>query len=148
MKHRKIVNCLMLMVLLAFSACMKPRAEIDDTLWGDNAVITTALLFRYDEVKNQLGYNEVVTGYQVVGITTASNVVDKEKATITIVAAKGTDLTKVGIRFTHLAKKIVPVNDAPTAGLIADFSKGTFVYRVYSADGTVRDWTVLVSVLP
>lgn len=148
MKHKKILHCLMLVAVMAFSACMKPRVELDDTLWGDNAFITTAVLFKYDEVKTQLGYNEVVTGYQNVGITTASNVVDKDKATITIVAAKGTDLTKMGIRFTHYAKTIEPMNGAPAAGTIADFSKGPFVYRLHSADGTIRDWTISISVLP
>jgi hypothetical protein len=148
MKHKKILYGLTLFVLLTFSACLKPRVELDDTLWGDNAFITTAVLFRYDEVKNQLGYDEVVTGYQNVSITTPSNIVDKGKATITIVAAKGTDLTKIGIRFSHFAKKIEPVNGAPVAGVIADFSKGPFVYKLISADGTVRDWTIYISVAP
>lgn len=110
----------MLMSLFMLSACMKPRVELDDTQWGDNANITTAQLFKYDEVKNQLGYGEVVTGYQTTGITTTSNVVDKGQATVRIVAVKGTDLTKVGIRFTHFAKTIEPMNGAPVAGIIAD----------------------------
>lgn len=148
MKHTKILYCLTLLVILALPACMKPRVALDDTLWGDNAVITTAVLFKYDEVKNQLGYNEPVTGYQNVGITTTSNVVDRDQATIRIVAAKGTDLTKIGIRFSHFAKKIEPQNGAPAAGVIADFSKGPFVYKVFSADGTIRDWTVYISVAP
>jgi len=148
MKHKKILYGLSLIILMACSSCMKPRVELDDSVWGDNAYITTAVLFRYDEVKSQLGYNEVVTGYQNVGITTPTNVVDKAKATVTIIAAKGTDLTKIGIRFSHFAKTIEPVNGAPVAGVVSDFSKGTFVYRLFSADGTVRDWTVYISVAP
>ncbi|WP_316816110.1 DUF5018-related domain-containing protein [Pedobacter nyackensis] len=148
MKLKNRLYFLTLILLLAFSSCMKPRVELDDTMWGDNAFITTAVLFRYDEVKNQLGYNEVVTGYQNVNISTSSNVVDKDQATIRIVTAKGTDLTKIGIRFSHYAKKIVPQNGAPAAGIVADFSKGPFVYRLYSADGTERDWTIYISVAP
>lgn len=148
MKLNKKLYFLLLIFPLAFSACMKPRVELDDTMWGDNANITTAVLFKYEEVKNQLGYDEVVTGYQDVGISTSSNVVDKAQATIKIVAVKGTDLTKIGIRFSHYAKKIEPVNGAPAAGIISDFSKGQFVYRLHSADGTVRDWTIYLSVLP
>jgi len=148
MKHKNILYSLMLMSLLLLSACMKPSVELDDTQWGDNANITTAQLFKYDEVKNQLGYGEVVTGYQTTGITTTSNVVDKGQATVRIVAVKGTDLTKVGIRFTHFAKTIEPMNGAPVAGIIADFSKGQFTYRLHSADGTIRDWTILISVAP
>ncbi|MCX2452081.1 hypothetical protein OQX61_12485 [Pedobacter sp. PLR] len=148
MKHKNIWYGLPLIALLIFSGCMKPRVALDDTMWGDNATLSSAVLFKYEEVKNQLGYDEVVTGYQNVGISTTSNVLDKEKATINIVAVKGTDLTKIGIRFSHFAKKIEPLNGAPAAGIIADFSKGPFVYRLYSADGTIRDWTITVTVAP
>ncbi|WP_316748109.1 DUF5018-related domain-containing protein [Pedobacter gandavensis] len=148
MKHKNIWYALPLIALLAFTGCMKPRAELDDTLWGDQAVLTSAVLFKYEEVKNKLGYEEVVTGYQNVGITTNTNVLDKEKATIKIETVKGTDLTKIGIRFSHYAKKIEPMNGAPVAGMISDFSKGPYVYRLYSADGTVRDWTITVTVAP
>ena len=148
MKHIKISNYIALILLLAFSSCMKPRVELDDTQWGDNANITAAVLFKYEEVKNQLGYNEPVTGYQNVSIATPSNVVDKSQATVRIVAAKGTDLTKIGIRFSHFAKSIEPINGAPAAGIIADFSRGEFTYRLHSADGTDRDWKILISVAP
>jgi hypothetical protein len=148
MKRRKKLYCLTLIALFAFSSCMKPRVELNDTVWGDQAYITAAVMFRHDEVKNQLGYNEVVTGYLEPTIATTSNVVDKGQATIRIVTVKGTDLTKIGIRFTTFGTKIEPLNGAPVAGVISDFSKGQFAYRVYSADGTVRDWTILVSVSP
>ncbi|WP_133779666.1 DUF5018-related domain-containing protein [Pedobacter nutrimenti] len=148
MKHKKILYALTLFVLVAFSSCMKPRVELNDGAWGDNAYITGVNLFTLVEVKNQLGYNEPVTGYQDVGVTLTSNVLDKSKASVTIVAVKGTDLTKMGIRFTHSAKKIEPLNGAPTAGIVSDFSKGPFVYRAYSADGTTRDWTIYISVAP
>ncbi len=138
----------MLGILIIASSCMKPSVELDDTVWGDQAVINQAVLFKYTEVKNQLGYNEEVIGYQNTSVSTASNFVDKTNATITIVAVKGTDLTKIGIRFSHFAKLIEPLNNAPVAGVISDFSAGTFKYKVTSADGTVREWTLKISVAP
>ncbi|WP_316791883.1 DUF5018-related domain-containing protein [Pedobacter frigoris] len=150
MKHKKILYSLSLIFLLAFSSCLKPRVELDDTLWGDNATVIAAVLFKYDEIKQQLGYNEVVTGYETKGVT-ATTTIDKANSTITMIVAKttpATDLTKIGIRISHYAKKIEPVNGAPAAGIIADFSKGPFVYRLFSADGTTRDWTINISVAP
>ncbi|RZM20743.1 MAG: hypothetical protein EOO88_35295 [Pedobacter sp.] len=133
---------------ISLSSCTKPRIELDDSVWGDQAFITQAVLFKYTTVTNQLGYEEPVTGYQNTSVTTVSNIIDRSGATVTLVAAKGTDLTKIGIRFSHFAKKIEPLNGAPVAGVISDFSAGNFTYRVTSADGTVRDWRVKVSVAP
>lgn len=131
--------------LIFTTSCMKPRVDMDLAAWGDNANITAVVLFRYVEVKNQLGYTDTVTGYQNVPISTKSNTIDTKAATVNIVAVTGTDLTQMGIRFSHFATKIEPLDGAPAAGLIADFSKGTFKYRLYSADGTKRDWTINIS---
>jgi hypothetical protein len=148
MKQNKWLIVLLIIISISTTSCLKQRVELDDTVWGDQANITGAVLFKYTTVTNQLGNAEPVTGYQNTGITTASNVVDKSQATVRIVAIKGTDLTKIGIRFTHAAKTIEPINGAPVAGTIADFSKGQFTYRLHSADGTDRDWTILISVAP
>lgn len=141
----KITGFLFLLLISGVS-CMKPRVDMDLGAWGDNANITAAVLFRYVEVKTQLGYKDSVIGYQNVSISTKSNTIDKATATVNIVAVNGTDLTKMGIRFSHFAMKIEPLDGAPVAGVIADFSKGSFKYRLYSADGTTRDWTVNISV--
>lgn len=148
MKNIKWLIMWLVVVSISSTGCLKERVELDDTVWGDQAFITGAVLFKYTVVTNQLGYNEPVTGYQNTGISTTSNVVDKNNATVTIVAAKGTDITKMGIRFTHFAEKIEPLDGAPTAGVISDFSKGKFMYRVFSANGVVRDWTIYISVAP
>ncbi|WP_126246147.1 DUF5018-related domain-containing protein [Chitinophaga rhizosphaerae] len=140
--------CYLIVLAAGSVSCMKPRIELDKGAWGDNANITAAVLFKYIEVTNNLGYGEPVTGYQNSPISTITNTVDKAAATVTLVAVKGTDITKMGIRFSHYAVKIEPLNGAPAAGTIADFSKGDFMYRLTSADGTVRDWKILVSVAP
>lgn len=147
MKHYKLFVIIgMCMSLLAFTSCLKPRVELDQGAWGDNAFITNAVLFEYVEVTNDLGYGTPVTGYQAKNIGTASNVVDRDNATITIIVQKGTNLNKIGIRFSHYGTKIEPLDGAPVAGVISDFSKGYFKYRVYSADGTTREWKLMVSV--
>jgi hypothetical protein len=134
------------MLLIFAASCMKPRVDMDLGAWGDNANITAVVPFRYVEVKTQLGYKDSVIGYQNVSISTKSNTIDKAAATVNIVTVNGTDLTKMGIRFSHFATKIEPLDGAPVAGVIADFSKGSFKYRLYSADGTTREWTVNILV--
>lgn len=146
MKYNILKVFFLLILLSSLVSCLKPRIELDEGAYGDKAVITNAVLFKYVEVTNDLGYGQPVTGYQNVGITTASNVVNPENATITIVAAKGTDMTKMGIRFNHYAKKIEPLEGSPVAGVISDFSKGYFKYKLYSADGTTREWKVMITV--
>ena len=128
--------------------CTKPRIELDKTAWGDQAYITSAVIFKYDIVKDQLGYNDPIEGYQEIALTTVSNVIDRPNANIKIVATKGTDLTKIGIRFAHTSEKIEPINGAPAAGVISNFSSGKFTYKVTSADGTVRNWNLDISVQP
>lgn len=144
----KYYNSLILTLCLfcsIFASCLKPRVEMDLESWGDNAYITNAVLFEYVEVTNELGYGTPVTGYQVKNVGTTSNKVDRDNAIITIVTQKGTDLTKIGVRFAHYGTKIEPLDGAPIAGVISDFSKGYFKYNVYSADGTVREWKLVIS---
>lgn len=148
MKNNKWMFFLLTAMTIAYTACIKPRVELDDTVWGDKAYITSAVLFRYDTVRNQMGYDQPVTGYQNVAVATTSNVVDRENATLTIVAAKGTNARQIGIRFSHFAQKIEPLDGAPPAGVVSDFSKGKYVYKLISADGTTRNWTVNISVAP
>ncbi|MCY4778104.1 hypothetical protein ORI89_00465 [Sphingobacterium sp. UT-1RO-CII-1] len=148
MKLRILIKAFLLLLILGLSSCLKQRVELDETQWGDNAHITSVVLFKYVEVTNQLGYDKPVTGYQNVAVPTPTNIVDKEKFTVTLQAEKGADLKNIGIRFSHFAKLIEPINGAPIAGVISDFSNGPFQYRLTSADGTIRDWTVHVSVMP
>lgn len=148
MKTNKKLVLGICLILIGISSCIKPRVELDDSVWGDNAYITAVVLFRYESVTNQLGYNEPVTGYQTMSVSTTSNVISRDQATVTIVAVKGTNLAKIGIRFSHFAKKIEPLDGAPPAGMIGDFSKGVYTYRLYSADGTIRDWKLSFAVAP
>lgn len=135
---------------LFFFSC-DPRVDLDDSVWGNTAEITAVSLFEYIEVTNQLGLNEPVTGIQQRSVS-ATVVINKDNAgisgtigenpTVTITVASTVDLTKIGIRFSHFAKNITPVEGAVAAGVIGDFSKGPYKYKLLSADGSVRYWTI------
>ena len=55
-------------------------------------------------------------------------------------------LPEDGINFTHRALGMEPLNGAPETGVPANFSEGTYMYRVHSADGTTCDWRILMVV--
>ena len=149
MKALTIYSLLAILLTTAcFTSCIKPRVELNEGAWGDQAYITSVVLFRYDSVTNQLGYDQPVTGYQNVAVTTTTNLIDRPTATMTIVASRGTMLNRIGVRFSHFAQKIEPLNGAPPAGVISDFSKGPYIYKVISSDGTTRDWKLDISVAP
>lgn len=143
--------CLLLTVaissLLAFTACMKPRVELDRGAWGDKAQIIGVTLFRFVEVRGLLNYKDSVTGYQMVTVKTGVTI-NNELKTVAIVADSATNIAAVGLRISHYADKIVPQQGAPAAGYISDFTKGAYVYKLYSADGTQKDWTLTFSVSP
>lgn len=126
-------------------SCIKPRVELKDNLYGDKAVITAVNVFRYNEVKNELNYKDSVTGYQSVTVSSIVTV-DAPEYKVDIVTSKGTDLTHIGIRITNYAKLVEPLDGAPVAGEIGDFSRGPYTYRLHSSDGTVHDWALSFSV--
>ena len=68
--------------------------------------------------------------------------IDSLTATAIVNVPDGTDLTQIGIMFSHKSERIVPQGNAPIAGIRNDFSSGPYIYRLFSADGTERDWTV------
>jgi hypothetical protein len=136
------------LVLFCF-ACTKARIEPDYSVYGDKAFVNSINTFYYKEVKSNLNYGEQVTGYQKLTITNTQTI-DKDARKINIVLAKiaGVDLSNIGIAINTDAQRVEPVNGAPTAGLIGDFSKGPYIYRLFSADGTTRDWTLTFSIAP
>lgn len=147
MKNRILKSIGVITCVLITLSCTKPRIDLEDHIYGDKAVITAVNVVKLNEVTNQLNYNEPVTGVQSVSVTSSSTV-DKENFKAHIIVNAGTDLTKVAIQISNYAKRVEPVNGAPTPGYIRDFSKGPYVYRLHSADGTVRDWTLTFAVQP
>ncbi|WP_316837307.1 DUF5018-related domain-containing protein [Pedobacter nutrimenti] len=141
MKNSKIQFIAFLMII-SLGACTKARIEPDFSIYGDKAFITGITTFDYITITRKLNYNEEVTGYQVRGLANASTI-DKVNFKISVLVTNpAADLSKMGIRISNDATKIEPLNGAPAAGTIGDYSKGPYVYRVYSADGTIHDWTI------
>ncbi|MCT4591356.1 MAG: hypothetical protein N4A71_26285 [Carboxylicivirga sp.] len=131
-----------------FTAC-EPRIDFDDGQWGDHAYIDKVHIFSLLEEKHELSEwhtdSVLVTGVRR-QIESLKTDIDSIKAIATVTIKPNVDLKKVGIIFSHRSKKIEPLQGSPVAGLLGDFSdeKGPFLYRLFSADGTKRDWTVII----
>lgn len=139
----KIFAGLSITVSILFSC--QPRIDFDEGQWGDNAVITDVLLFRLLEQEHQLQEyyenDQTTTGIQRQFLSTSS-VIDEGAATVTVSVPGTIDLTNVGLIIRHKAARIEAQSGSPRAGFLDDFSGGPYRYRVISADGTTRDWTI------
>ena len=137
---------LSLVVNLLFSC--DPRIEMDLAQWGDHAKIDNVRIFTLNAADHQLQEyftNGLTTpARQRVYVSVGNAVIDATTYTATISVNATANLSKVGIEFYHQGTKIEPLNGAPIAGILNDFSAKQFVYRVYSADGTIRDWTIII----
>ena len=137
---------ILLMAVLAFSC--ESRIEMDMEQWGDTAFLTNVQVFKLtydDEAKLEEWYrdpSQTITGVFWTSISEGNAVIDNENYTATVNIADGESLENVIIRFGHTAYRIEPLNGAPVAGILNDFSAKEFVYRVHSADGTTHDWTI------
>lgn len=146
MKYSKNILGWMGLLVFILSSC-EPRIDFDITQWGDHAYISNVLVFNINEEEHQLqDYYEngnLTTGIQRKFLKTSCTV-DKDIASAEITIPSGTDMTQIGIVIRHEAVRIIPVGNAPKPGYISDFSIGPFVYKVVSADGTERDWTITI----
>jgi hypothetical protein len=143
------VNVIIVVFIGSLITSCNPRIEMDLEQWGDHALIDNVQIFNIQLQDQQL------QEYYTSGVLTPAskrNYVSVGNATIDLVNYKATvkvpstvDLTKVGIEFFHKAVKIMPVDNAPVAGIINDFSAKNFVYRLVSADGTTHDWTIVIT---
>ena len=142
---RYIKTIIALFGVCAILASCQPRIDFEEGQWGDQAFLEDVKVFIYKQEDHSLEEAENggddVTGVQRIFLSTSSDI-DKNIATVSVSVPVDTDLANVGIVFRHTAKLIEPLNDAPKAGFLDDFSTGPYVYRVTSADGTTRDWTI------
>lgn len=142
---KRIILLLTLSVIVLISC--KPRIEMDMEQWGDHAFIENVQLFKLDiddSVKLQEWYENqtLVTGVRQITVSDGTAEIDNDNFIANVKVKSGESVARVGILFWHKATKIEPLDGAPTAGIINDFSSGTFKYRLYSADGTTHDWTI------
>lgn len=142
MKNLLIISTIVMAIFLL--AC-DPRIDLDKGQFGDHAYLTNVQVFTITEEEHELQEyytdEETTTGIRRSILTTTTSI-DSLAATASIIVPSGTDLANVGIIFNHRAQKIEPIGSAPIAGFLDDFSAGPYQYRLFSADGTQRDWTV------
>jgi len=146
--HMKAIITLISIAALGWSC--KPRIDLDLSQWGDRAFVTNIQLF----AKEVLGdfklaeYYEndgqLTTGVRRVIMAGTQADVDRENATVTLRIPPGNDLAETGFLITHTSARVEPLNGAPKGGELADLRGGTFTYRLYSADGTAREWTIII----
>ncbi|MCF7567770.1 hypothetical protein L3X37_05245 [Sabulilitoribacter arenilitoris] len=122
-----------------------PRVELDRGQFGDHAFIDRVRVFNHlvesHELQEFFETGELTDGIRR-NLVDVSTVIDSTAATAVTTLLAGTDLSNVAIFFVHRAEKIEPIGNAPKAGLLNDFSSGPYQYKLISADGTVRDWTL------
>lgn len=133
--------CLILMVCFSCG----PRVELDLTKYGDTAFLLDARLFYLEQADRQIYEGDgTITGARRVFFSQGNAAIDNDNftATISVASADASFISEAGITFTHRAQRIEPLNNSPVAGIPADFTDGSFMYRVHSADGSSHDWTV------
>ncbi|MCU0398929.1 MAG: hypothetical protein MUC73_12605 [Cyclobacteriaceae bacterium] len=147
MKQSFINIFIVALIGIQFIAC-KPRIDMDLAQWGDKAIIDNVRIFNIqlqDQQLQEYYTSGVLTpASRRTYVSTGNAIIDLANFKATVTVPSTIDLTKTGIEFFHRAVNIEPVNGAPIAGIINDFSAKQFVYKVYSADGVTREWTVII----
>lgn len=139
---------LSIIVIGILTSC-EPRIGLDEGQWGDNAYLTNVQLFKLD-IKEDFHLVEwyrnedPMTGVRRIIISDGNAVIDNDNFTATVKLKDGESLVGAGLIFYHYGTLIEPLGDAPKAGIANDLSTKTFTYRVYSADGTQHDWTIII----
>ena len=143
------INLVILVFFGGLITSCNPRIEMDLEQWGDHAFIDNVQIFNIQTQDQQLQEyytSGVVTpASRRIYVSVGNATVDMVNFTATVKVPASVDLTKVGIEFFHKAVKIEPLNNAPIAGILNDFSAKQFVYRLESADGTTHDWTIIIT---
>ncbi len=141
---KNIVYLFIVVVLAGMYAC-EPRIDLDEGQWGDHAFIDNAKLFRLDADEHELQefYTSGTLTPAVKRIYVSGDAeIDKDNLIATITVSSDVDLSMAGIVIFHKAVKVEPLNGAPIAGILNNFSSGSFQYRLHSADGSTHDWTI------
>ncbi|TKG97413.1 hypothetical protein EYV94_03010 [Puteibacter caeruleilacunae] len=132
---------LFVLAVVAFSC--DQRVDLDEGQWGTHADVTSGIfLFQWKLGDVELAEGDV-EGAKRESVTDDSSV-DVEALTVTTTVKAGTDLTKVACYIYHDGEKVEPLNGAPVPGVISDYSAKEFKYRVFSADGKTKDWTLKI----
>lgn len=143
-------NILLLFILVGvalLSSC-EPRIDFDEGQWGDTAFITNVNIFTLQAADHELQEfyeSGVLTpARRRLFISSGNAVIENENFTATVKVPATANLTRAGIVIYHQSMRVEPVGNSPVAGIITDLSAKEFVYKLVSADGTTRDWTIRI----
>ena|SRR5690625_5208221 len=140
---------LVVYLLLFFLCSCGPRVDLDFGQWGDKAYLTNVQIFtlKADEHELQEYYESgmLTPAIRRKIISSGNALIDNEKYTAIIFVPSDQNLMKSGLIFYHQAEKIVPLNNAPIAGIITSLMEEVdYHYKVISADGSENVWTVTI----
>lgn len=139
----KKILILIAISIIAFSCGQ--RIELDEGQWGTFADVTSGgiVLFQW-KLDNVTLAEGSVQGAKSESIT-VSTTVDATTLTVTTKVKTGVDLTKAACYIYYNGVRIEPLDGAPVPGVVSDYSKMTFKYRIHSADGAYKDWTLKIT---
>lgn len=142
---KNIIYIFTVLILAGLCSC-EERIKLELDQWGDHAYIDNVQLFtlQADEHELQEFYTSgaLTPARRRVIASTGNAVIDSVSFTATMTVPAAVDRTRTGIIFYHKAERIEPLNGAPIAGIINDFSGSQYSYRLISTDGSKHDWTV------
>lgn len=140
-KNMKKILILFVVSLVAFSC--DQRVELDEGQWGLHADVTSGIFLYQWKLDNVTLAEGDVEGAKRQSITDES-VVDVKALTVTTKVNSDADLGKAACSIYHDGERVEPLNGAPTPGKIGDYSGKEFKYRIHSADGQYKDWTLKI----
>ncbi|AWW32201.1 hypothetical protein DN752_19795 [Echinicola strongylocentroti] len=137
-------NKIVLVVLaLAMVSCGQ-RVELDEGQWGVHADITSGAFFYKWELNDITLAEGDVEGARREDVTVSTDVNTENQQVVTTINAEE-DLSRMACYIYHDGVKVEPLAGAPALGVVSDYSTGEFTYRIYSANGEFKDWTIVVT---
>ena len=133
---------LILAVIAITALSCEPRIDFDDGQWGIHAEITSGAYF-FVWTTEDVQLNDIATGSKRTSVT-ASSAVDEVAMKNTVTIKPDYDISKMAMYIYHNGSNIEPLNGAPTPGVISDYSAKEYVYRIHSANGEYKDWTITI----
>lgn len=136
-------NIFVLFALAILVTSCGQRIDLDEGQWGTHADVTSGI-FLYKWYLNDIELAEgEVEGARRDDITMSTDV-EVENLTVTTMVGDSEDLSKVACYIYHDGVRVEPLNGAPQPGVVSDYSAGEFTYRIYSANGEFKDWTLKI----
>ncbi len=145
---KKYSLLIILIAIIGIWGCV-PRIDMDMEQWGDHAYIDNVQIIKLEtndstELWEYYNNETYVTGVRAITISNGTAVIDSVNATATVTLKSGEALDFAAFKIYHKSMKVEPIENSPKAGIINDLTAKEFHYRLFSADGTERDWIIKI----